>query len=192
MFKQGCSAGKLPLQYLIKCLRPCRCSMCNLLICIPSVLHSNMQVWSYQKMRSRSMSTLCGQETCACNANMRDEESTITHPLRGYQLVLPAQLPARDLVCCAELLLPAITRVAGIIGGVLLSLMLSVLLWPKSASEQAMRYVRTTCSPSQWLCTFSSSPSLHGIYQGTSLNTYSGVSLIEITKWQALCRACQH
>ena len=40
----------------------------------------------------------------------------------------------------AELLLPAITRVAGIIGGVLLSLLLSVLLWPKSASEQAMRY----------------------------------------------------
>ena len=39
----------------------------------------------------------------------------------------------------AELLLPAITRVAGIIGGVLLSLLLSVLLWPKSASEQAMR-----------------------------------------------------
>jgi len=40
----------------------------------------------------------------------------------------------------AELLLPAITRVVGIIGGVLLSLLLSVLLWPKSASEQAMRY----------------------------------------------------
>ena len=39
----------------------------------------------------------------------------------------------------AELLLPAVTRVAGIIGGVLLSLMLSVILWPKSASEQSMK-----------------------------------------------------
>ena len=39
----------------------------------------------------------------------------------------------------ADLLLPAVTRVVGIIGGVLLSLLLSVLLWPKSASEQAMR-----------------------------------------------------
>lgn len=43
----------------------------------------------------------------------------------------------------AELLLPAITRVVGIIGGVLLSLLLSVLLWPKSASEQAMRCGQT-------------------------------------------------
>ncbi|KAL0033900.1 hypothetical protein WJX77_010072 [Trebouxia sp. C0004] len=41
-----------------------------------------------------------------------------------------------------ELLLPAITRVVGIIGGVLLSLLLSVLLWPKSASEQAMRHMK--------------------------------------------------
>ncbi|KAL3150857.1 hypothetical protein ABBQ32_000610 [Trebouxia sp. C0010 RCD-2024] len=41
-----------------------------------------------------------------------------------------------------ELLLPAITRVAGIISGVLLSLVLSVLLWPKSASEQAMRHMK--------------------------------------------------
>ena len=45
-----------------------------------------------------------------------------------------------DMHCStAELLLPAVTRVVGIIGGVLLSLLLSVLLWPKTASEQAMR-----------------------------------------------------
>lgn len=53
-------------------------------------------------------------------------------------------LSVKSVECHAELLLPAITRVAGIIGGVLLSLVLSVLLWPKSASEQAMRYAHLT------------------------------------------------
>ena len=116
-----------------------------------------MQVWSCgqtPQVRSRSRSTLYGQEICACSANMRDEESGIPHPLKRGSVSSPSSAAYKNsVVCCAELLLPAITRVAGIIGGVLLSLMLSVLLWPKSASEQAMRYARTTCSPSQWLCT---------------------------------------
>ncbi len=39
----------------------------------------------------------------------------------------------------AELIFPTATRVGGILVGVLLSLALSVLLWPKSASQEALR-----------------------------------------------------
>ena len=67
--------------------------------------------------------------------------STIKHRLLRHKTNAKSQLQQQpDRRCLtAELLLPAITRVVGIIGGVLLSLLLSVLLWPKSASEQAMR-----------------------------------------------------
>lgn len=78
--------------------------------------------------------------------------------------------------CCAELLLPAITRVAGIIGGVLLSLMLSVLLWPKSASEQAMRYAPLAMdyvqSPSSLLFASPTSQQLFPCYFPTGLSTH--------------------
>ena len=83
--------------------------------------------------------------------------------------------------CCAELLLPAITRVAGIIGGVLLSLVLSVLLWPKSASEQAMRYAQTTCSPPIGCAQSALPPSLHDSYERTALNTHSSATLIKFS-----------
>eukprot|EP00891_Asterochloris_glomerata_P003447 jgi/Astpho2/3447/Aster-x0164 len=41
----------------------------------------------------------------------------------------------------AELIFPTATRVGGILVGVLLSLALSVLLWPKSASQEALRHL---------------------------------------------------
>lgn len=69
---------------------------------------------------------------------MQHNEVQAAWPYNQYRSQLQQQLDRHCLT--AELLLPAITRVVGIIGGVLLSLLLSVLLWPKSASEQAMRY----------------------------------------------------
>lgn len=65
------------------------------------------------------------------------QSSTGCLGIRQAQITAQQQPDSHCLT--AELLLPAITRVVGIIGGVLLSLLLSVLLWPKSASEQAMR-----------------------------------------------------